>query len=60
MVPVLHESKWRPFISCSALISVWTIIMIIFLFQKIKDRKSMHDLAIGMTDARWAEQKDIK
>ena len=33
-----------PFISRSVLISVWTTIMIIFLLQKIKDRKSMHDL----------------
>ena len=60
MVPVLHESKRRPFISCSALVSVWTVIMIIFLFQKIKDRKPMHDFAIGLTDACWTERKEIK
>ena len=34
--------------------------MIIFLFQKIKDRKSMRDFAIGLTDACWAERKEIK
>ena len=33
--------------------------MIIFLFQKIKDRKPMHDFAIGLTDACWAKRKEI-